>query len=132
MYTVDENGLFSRPEGFEDSVDGVSFNFWWGRNDNLEYKNAQLDWDAITKLYDVYNQVKIDYPYGQYIYDNSMVGPMMDSLSNVYNTYMPRIVLGMNDDPEALVAEFRQALQDAGIEMVMAEIQSQMDAVYAK
>ena len=132
MYTVDENGLFSRPDGFEDSTDGVSFNFWWGRNDNLEYKNAQLDWDAITKLYDVYNQVKIDYPYGQYIYDNSMVGPMMDSRCNVYNTYMPRIVFGMNDDPEALVAEFRQALQDAGIETVMAEIQSQMDAVYAK
>ena len=33
---------------------------------------------------------------------------------------------------EALVAEFRQALQDAGIEMVMTEIQSQLDAVYAK
>ena len=55
----------------------------------------------------------------------------MDNLSNVYNTYMPRIVFGMNDDPEALVAEFRQALQDAGIEMVMQEIQSQLDAVYA-
>jgi hypothetical protein len=61
-----------------------------------------------------------------------MVSVFMDNLSNVYNTYMPRIVFGMNDDPEALVAEFRQALQDAGIEMVMAEIQSQMDAVYAK
>jgi hypothetical protein len=72
MYTVDENGLFSRPEGFEDSVDGVSFNFWWGRNDNLEYRNAQLDWDAIGAMYDAYDQVKIDYPYGQYIYDNSI------------------------------------------------------------
>ena len=38
----------------------------------------------------------------------------------------------MNDDPEALVAEFRQALQDAGIEMVMTEIQGQLNAVYAK
>ena len=132
MYTVDENGLFSRPEGFEDSTDGVSFNFWWGRNDNLEYKNAQLDWDAIDELYAIYDAVKIDYPYGQYIYDNSMVGVFMDNLSNVYNTYMPRIVFGMNDDPEALVAEFRQALKDAGIDMVMTEIQNQLDAVYAK
>ena len=56
----------------------------------------------------------------------------MDNLSNVYNTYMPRIVFGMNDDPEALVAEFRQQLKDAGIEMVMTEIQSQLDAVYKK
>ncbi|MBR4502382.1 MAG: extracellular solute-binding protein [Clostridia bacterium] len=132
MYTVDENGLFSRPEGFNDSTDGVSFNFWWGRNDGLEYRNAQLDWDAILALYARYDEVKIDYPYGQYIYDNSMVGPLMDNLSNVYNTYMPRIVFGMNDDPDALVAEFRQALQDAGIEMVMEEVQGQLDAVYRK
>ena len=132
MYTLDENGRFARPDGFEDSVDGVSFNFWWGRNDNLEYKNAQLDWDAIDALYEVYNGVKIDYPYGQYIYDNSMVGPFMDNLSNVYNTYMPRIVFGMNDDPEALVAEFRAALKDAGIDMVMEEVQNQLNAVYAK
>ena len=132
MYTVDENGLFSRPEGFNDSTDGVSFNFWWGRNDSLEYRNAQLDWDAILALYARYDEVKIDYPYGQYIYDNSMVGPLMDNLSNVYNTYMPRIVFGMNDDPEALVAEFRQALQDAGIEMVMEEVQNQLNAVYGK
>ena len=101
-------------------------------NDNLEYRNAQLDWDAIDAMYAAYDKVKIDYPYGQYIYDNSMVGVFMDNLSNVYNTYMPRIVFGMNDDPEALVAEFRQALQDAGIEMVMTEIQGQLDAVYAK
>ena len=132
MYTLDENGRFARPDGFEDSVDGVSFNFWWGRNDNLEYKNAQLDWDAIDALYEVYNGVKIDYPYGQYIYDNSMIGPFMDNLSNVYNTYMPRIVFGMNDDPEALVAEFRAALKDAGIDMVMEEVQNQLNAVYAK
>ncbi|MBR6706826.1 MAG: DUF3502 domain-containing protein, partial [Clostridia bacterium] len=110
----------------------VSFNFWWGRNDGLEYRNAQLDWDAILALYARYDEVKIDYPYGQYIYDNSMVGPLMDNLSNVYNTYMPRIVFGMNDDPEALVAEFRQALQDAGIEMVMEEVQNQLNAVYGK
>ena len=45
---------------------------------------------------------------------------------------MPRIVFGMNDDPVAFVAEFRQALKDAGIEMVMTEIQNQLDAVYAK
>ena len=61
-----------------------------------------------------------------------MLSVFMDNLSNVYNTYMPRIVFGMNDDPEALVAEFRQALQDAGIEMVMEEVQNQLNAVYGK
>ena len=69
---------------------------------------------------------------GQYLYDNSMLSVFMDNLSNVYNTYLPRIVFGMNDDPEALVAEFRQALKDVGIEMVMEEVQNQLNAVYGK
>jgi hypothetical protein len=32
--------------------------------------------------------------------------------------------------PEAYVAEFRQALLDAGIEKVMTDVQAQIDAVY--
>jgi len=132
MYTDNGDGTFTRPDDYDSSTDGVSFNFWWGRNDNLELRQAALDWDAINALYAEYDAVKIDYPYGRFVYDSSMISSYMDNLSNVYNTYMPRIVFGMNDDPEAYVAEFRQALQDAGIEIVMTEIQSQMDAVYSK
>ena len=127
-----KDGLLARVVGHVKAVDGVSFNFWWGRNDNLEYRNAQLDWDAIGKMYEAYDAVKIDYPYGQYIYDNSMVGVLMDNLSTVYNTYMPRIVFGMVDDPAAYVAEFRQQLTAAGIDICMEEIQRQIDAVYTK
>ena len=48
------------------------------------------------------------------------------------STYMPRIVFGMMDDPAAYVAEFRQQLQNAGIEICMTEIQNQINAVYGK
>ena len=38
----------------------------------------------------------------------------------------------LGDDPEAEVANFREALKSAGIEYVMSEVQKQLDAVYAK
>lgn len=132
MYTLDENGYMARPEGYEDSRDGVSFNWWWGRNDDLELRPADRDWEAIDALYAIYDGVKINYPYGQVVFDLSNIQPYLDNLSNVYNTYMPRIVFGMMDDPEAFVAEFRDQLKAAGIDQCMEEIQSQIDAVYAK
>lgn len=132
MYSLNENGLLTRPEGFTDSTDGVSFNFWWGRNDALEYRGTANDWEAADALYAQYDKVKITYPYGQFVFDPANVSTQLDNLSNVYNTYMPLICFGMVEDAEATVAEFRQKLQDAGIEDVMAEIQRQMDAVYKK
>ncbi|MGN0747489.1 MAG: extracellular solute-binding protein [Aristaeellaceae bacterium] len=130
MYTLDENGYLVRPEGFEQGVDGVDLNYWWGRNDQLELRTADKDWEAIDALYSTYDAVKINYPYGKVVFELSNIQMYLDNLSNVYNTYMPRIVFGMMDDPAAYVAEFRQQLQNAGIEICMTEIQNQINAVY--
>ena len=132
QYTLDENGYIVRPEGFNDSVDGVSFNWWWGRNDQLELRAANRDWEAIDALYAIYDGVKINYPYGQVVFELSSIQMYLDNLSNVYNTFMPRIVFGMVDDPEAFVADFRAQLKAAGIDQCMEEIQRQIDAVYAQ
>ena len=132
MYTLDENGYLVRPDGFEQGVDGVDLNYWWGRNDQLELRTADKDWEAIDALYSTYDGVKINYPYGKVVFELSNIQMYLDNLSNVYNTYMPRIVFGMMDDPAAYVAEFRQQLQNAGIEICMTEIQNQITAVYGK
>ena len=87
----------------------------------------------IDALYATYAEKAITYPYGQVVFDLSDVQPYIDNLSNVYNTYMPQIVFGMEQsEPEAFVEEFRNALKAAGYETVMAEIQRQLDAVYGK
>ena len=58
MYSLDENGYIVRPEGFNDSTDGVSLNWWWGRRDELELRSADRDWEAIDALYAKYEEVK--------------------------------------------------------------------------
>jgi len=126
------DGFLARPDTYkDDSTDGVSFNYWWGRNDDLEIRNSEVDWDAYDALVaEEYDPVKIDYPYGKVVFDTDPISIELDNVTNVYNTYMPVITFGKCEDPEAYVAEFRQALQDAGIETVMTEVQSQIDAVY--
>ena len=132
MYTIDENGYIVRPEGFEQGKDGVDLNYWWGRNDDLELRDGKKDWEAIDALYAAYDAVKINYPYGRVVFELTNIQMYLDNLSNVYNTYMPRIVFGMMEDPEAYVAEFRAQLKAAGIEMCMQEIQRQLNEVYGK
>ena len=77
---------------------------------------------TIDALYAIYDGVKINYPYGQVVFELSNIQMYLDNLSNVYNTYMPRIVFGMVDDPEAFVAEFRAQLKAAGINTIVLEL----------
>lgn len=130
MYTIDENGYMVRPEGFDSTTDGVTLNWWWGRNDDIGLRDANRDWEAIDELYARYDEIAIGYPYGKVVFDLTNIQVYLDNISNVYNTYMPRICFGLMEDPEAYVAEFRTQLQNAGIETVMTEIQNQLTAVY--
>ncbi len=131
QYIIDENGFMDRPESYvEDSVSGASFNFWWGRNDSLELRSALVDWESYDALMKVYDEVKIDYPYGQVVFDMSQISAELDNLSNVFRTYAPVIIFGKCENPEEYIEEFRQALSDAGIDKCMDEVQSQLDAVY--
>ncbi len=126
MYTLDENGYRKTPDGFEASVEGSSFNFWWGRNDDLEIRDAKTDWAAYDALMAKYDACAIDYPYGKVVFDLSGISSKLDNLSNVYNTYMAQIGFGMPADPAAYVAEFREALKAAGYEECIAEIEKQI------
>lgn len=133
QYVIDENGFMARPEGYtEDAVDGSTTNYWWGRNDALELRSALVDWPVYDALMEEYAAVKTDYAYGKLVINRDPISAELDNLSNVFRTYVPVIAYGKAEDPEAYVAEFRQALLDAGIEKCMAEVQAQMDAVYGK
>lgn len=131
QYVINKDGLFERPEGYESSRDGSSFNYWWGRNDDLEVRSSLVDWPVYDKLLEDY-AVAINYPYGQVVFDTFNISSELDNLSNIYNTYMPQIIFGKAEDPEAYVAEFRQQLKAAGYERCLEEIQGQLDAVYKK
>lgn len=130
QYILNDDGMFVRPEGFEDSTDGISTNYWWGRNDDLEIRNAERAWGPYEKLTTVYEQIASPYAYGKIVFDTDNISSYISNLSNVYNTYMAQIAFGKVDDAEAYVAEFREALLAAGYQECINEIESQLAAVY--
>lgn len=129
------DGMKTTPEGYNadtQNVNGVT-NFWWGRNDDLEIRDASRDWEKIDALYAEYDEIKIDYPYGQFILNNDNVQSYISNINEIHANYMKQIAFGKySGTAEEIVAEYQQALKDAGIDIVTEEIQRQIDEVYGE
>jgi hypothetical protein len=132
-YEINDEGLRTTPEGYDSSTDNINgmTNYWWGRNDDIEIRDASRNWDKIDELYAKYDKVKIDYPYGQFVPDVDSIQAKIDNCNEVYTNYMKQISFGKyQGTAEEIVAEMQDALAQAGIADVAAELQTQMDALY--
>lgn len=132
-WDVDENGMRILPEGYNPDTQNIGgmTNYWWGRNDDLEIKDASFNWDAINALYDEYDAIKIEYPYGQFVANVDNIQSYISNLSEVYTNYMKQISYGKySGTAEEIVAEFQDAMKQAGIDTVTEELQRQFDELY--
>lgn len=59
-YEVNSEGLRTIPEGYNPDTQNINgmTNYWWGRNDDIEIKDATKNWDAIDALYAEYDKVR--------------------------------------------------------------------------
>ena len=131
-YTLDEEtNILTWNDDYDSTTDGVSFNFWAGRNDEMQHKISTYGWEPYEALQTEYNEIAIDYPYGQFVPNKDNL-PQLENLSAVANSYMPQIAFGKTDDPEGLVEEFRKALKDAGYEDAIAEVERQLAETYGE
>lgn len=131
QWDLNEDGLRIEAEGYDSSTMAITTNWWWGRNDNIEIKDATLDWDTIEALYAVYDEVAIDYLYGQFIPDVDSIQSYINNIEEVNTTYMKQIAYGKyTGTAEEIVAEYQQALKNAGMDIVIEELQRQIDELY--
>ena len=132
-WELDSNGLRTTPASYNSDTENINgmTNYWWGRNDDIEIKDATRNWDAIDKLYAEYDKIKIDYPYGQFVPEVDSIQGKIDNCNEQYTNYMKQISFGLyNGSAEDIVAEMQAALKTAGVDDVTAELQAQFDALY--
>ncbi len=55
------------PESYNPDTESITTNFWWGRNDLLEIRDATKDWDKIDVMYKELEDASICYPYGKFV-----------------------------------------------------------------
>lgn len=132
-YEVTADGLRTTPEGYNSDTDNIggTVNFWWGRNDDIEIRDANLNWDAIDALYSEYDGIKIEYPYGQFVANVDPIQSQIQNINEIHDRYMKQIAFGKySGTAEDIVAEYQSALEAAGINDVTAELQAQFDELY--
>ena len=121
-------------QGYREKIKGshgITTNYWWGRNDDLEVRDTATAWDVFDRINATYSKYKIDYPFSQIVWDLSSISNEVDAVADVYGSYMGNISYGQVADPVAYVAEFRQELKKAGIDKIIAELQKQLDAFHS-
>ncbi len=121
-------------EGLREPVPGtfgITTNYWWGRNDKLEVRDTGTNWEVFDSINAVYSQHKIDYPFGQIVWDLSNISSELDAVADIYGQYMGNICYGQNPNPEQYVAAFRRDLKNAGIDKIISEFQKQLDTFYS-
>lgn len=132
-WELTEDGMRTTPEGYNadtQNVNGMT-NFWWGRNDDQEVRDATRDWDTIDAMYEKLDSIAIDYPYGQFVADVTNIQSQINNIEEVYGNYMRQIAYGKySGSAEEIVAEMQAALETAGINDVTAELQRQFDELY--
>mgnify|MGYP002515850686 CR=1 FL=1 len=132
-YEITADGLRTTPEGYNqdtDNINGIT-NYWWGRNDDLEIRSADMDWDKIEALYNEYDQIKIEYPYGQFVAEVDNIQSYISNIAEIHTNYMKQITYGKyNGTAEEIVAEYQAALKAAGVDTVTEELQRQFDELY--
>ncbi len=88
QWDVDDEGLRITPDSYNPDTDSITTNFWWGRNDLLEIRDATKDWDTIDELYAEYDEVKIGYPYGKFVANVDDIQSYIDNINEVNTSLM--------------------------------------------
>lgn len=126
-YVKTADGHITYPEGITSENTGYSLGLGWiFGNQYLSYVWEGDDIDVYDQLKE-FNQTAMKSGAFGFVYDNSKVKTEVAAVNNVLNEYRAGLEFGVLD-PETALPEFLSKLETAGIDKIIAEKQSQLDA----
>lgn len=126
-YVKTADGHITYPEGVNSENTGYSLGLGWiFGNQYLSYVWEGDDIDVYDQLKE-FNQTAMKSGAFGFVYDNSKVKTEVAAVNNVLNEYRAGLEFGVLD-PETALPEFLNKLEVAGIDKIIAEKQSQLDA----
>lgn len=127
-----EDGLAAYPEGVDSSNVGYHNDFGW----IYPNQTAGHAWDG--NPVDIWDQYKaaadsaVKSQAAGFVYDSTVVSDQVAACNATLEQYTKSMQFGTMDDVDAAIAEFNDALYSSGLEAIMQEKQSQLDAWLAE
>lgn len=126
-YTIGEDGLANYAEGVDSSTSGWNHSMGWLMPNqfitHVWTGNEPTLWDDIEK----FNNEATASAASGFTFDSSNVTNELTAVQNVYNEYQKSVEYGFVD-PETGIEEMNAKLMDAGLQKIIDEKQSQLDA----
>lgn len=109
-------------------------NSWQIKNEFPPYEMDRSDQlDSYVTLLETWRSKLLPAPnLFKFTFDSSNVATEMANLNNVISKYKPLLHCGLVDDVDATLAEYRKALDTAGLEKVRTELETQLKAFLAQ
>lgn len=127
-----EDGLAAYPEGVDSSNVGYHNDFGW----IYPNQTAGHAWDG--NPVDIWDQYKtatdsaIKSQAAGFVYDSTVVSDQVAACNATLEQYTKSMQFGTMDDVDAAIAEFNNALKSSGLETIIQEKQTQLDAWLAE
>lgn len=129
-YIDNGDGTFSRPEGWDSTIDNLDTNFWGGRMDEFQLDDTRT-YAGKDELFKDLSDNCVEYALSKFVFDPTPVQAELSAMADVCATNIPGIAYGKAGDGQAAIDSFRSALTNAGHDKVIAEIQKQLDELKA-
>ena len=125
-----DNGIINFPEGITSDNAGYNLNLGWELpNQFIAYKCTGSDPKLWEKMEEFNGSAKSSKAVG-FLFDSSNYSSEIAALSNIVKQYSGALYSG-SGDPDELIPELLEALDDAGINEVIQAKQEQLDAFLA-
>lgn len=125
-YDLAEDGRLITPAAGQD--ESVKYNrssvSWFMRVDSMNRDNVTA-WPGAAELAEKFKEIGIKNTYGSVIIDYSEVQPELAAVTQVMQQYGAPINVGLVDDVDAAIEEYRKKLEAAGVEKLLKVIQDQ-------
>ena len=126
-----DNGIINFPEGITSDNAGYNLNLGWELpNQFIAYKWTGSDPQLWEKMEEFNSSAKSSKAVG-FLFDSSNYSSEIAALSNIVKQYSGALYSG-SGDPDELIPELLEALDDAGINEVIQAKQEQLDAFLAE
>ena len=125
-YEMKSEGVAGYPEGVGADNAGWVNELWLTGNGSIAYA-WETDPDGIWERYADYNNNAVFSPAYGFTYDANGVKTEITAVQNVLDKYLALIYSGLRDPAETVEA-FNQELSAAGMDVIVADVQEQLDA----
>lgn len=111
-------------------------NFWGWRNMDIMRTQSYDNPTAVDKRREELEtyflaHVSEDHPLSSFMFNQEPVATQCAAVGAIEGTYLTPLLNGLVDDVDASLAEFKAALESAGIQDILSEMNSQLDAYLA-